>query len=101
MKRYVLPNGLELFNVHDESKCRGRVCVVHSPTDHAMSEWELHWREARGIFERICSHGVGHPDPDQFPFWVETRQMSQVTHGCDGCCGVRERPADYIGGNDD
>lgn len=94
MKRYVLPNGLELVNVHDESKCDGRVCIVHSPTDHHMRDWPLHFREDRGIFERICPHGVGHPDFDQYEFWEETDQMWQAAHGCDFCC-ARE------GGNDD
>jgi hypothetical protein len=28
--------------------------------------------------ERICSHGVGHPDPDEI--------NTDKTHGCDGCC---------------
>lgn len=90
MKRYVLPNGLELHNVHDESKCEGRVCVIHSPTDHAMSEWELHWREDRspGLFERICPHGIGHPDGDQWDYWVEIGATHMWSHACDGCCGA-------------
>jgi hypothetical protein len=29
--------------------------------------------------ERICPHGVGHPDPDDV-FATDT------VHGCDGCC---------------
>jgi hypothetical protein len=33
--------------------------------------------------ERICDHGVGHPDPDEFmaDVWV---------HGCDGCCAIEK-----------
>jgi len=50
-----------------------------------MSEWPIIWRDDRATFERICEHGVGHPDPDQFPFWEETNQMYQAVHGCDGC----------------
>lgn len=76
-----------LNNVHSEDKCRGRVCVVHSPTNHHMRSWKQLWRNDRGIFERICpEHGIGHPDPDQFEYWDETGQEYQAVHGCCGCC---------------
>ncbi len=75
-----------LRNVHDRSKCAHRTCVVHNPSDHHMRRWELHWRNDRGIFERICEHGVGHPDPDQYEYWRETNQQGQAVHGCDFCC---------------
>lgn len=88
-KRYFLPNGKELFNVHDESSCTGRDCIIHSPTEHHMVEWQLHWRNDRGIFERICEHGIGHPDPDQFDYWAETGQLHVAFHGCDFCCSPK------------
>lgn len=75
-----------LSNIHPEGMCAGRPCVVHNPTNHHMREWVLHWRGDRGIFERICRHGVGHPDPDQEDYWKETGQTGQGIHGCDGCC---------------
>jgi hypothetical protein len=31
--------------------------------------------------ERICEHGIGHPDPDQI-----MRDEAGWVHGCDGCC---------------
>jgi len=77
---------LILHNVHDEAKCDGNPCVVHNRTEHHMSGWRLHWRDDRGIFERICPHGIGHPDPDQFAYWADTEQEWQSVHGCDGCC---------------
>ena len=85
-KRYLLPDGRELHNVHDEGLCAGRVCIVHNPTEHHMVEWQLHWRDDRGIFERICEHGVGHPDPDQFEYWREANKLYEAIHGCDMCC---------------
>lgn len=85
-KRYFLPDGRELFGVHDEALCAGRVCVIHNSTDHHMVEWPLIWRYDRGIFERLCDHGVGHPDPDQFDYWAEEDMMSKAVHGCDFCC---------------
>lgn len=76
-----------LVNVHDAQTCSFRVCVIHNPTQHRMRSWTLHWRGDRGIFERFCpTHGTGHPDPDQFPFWRETGQDWQGVHGCCGCC---------------
>jgi hypothetical protein len=34
--------------------------------------------------ERICEHGVGHPDPDDLRV-IRDRIMG--IHACDGCCG--------------
>lgn len=54
-----------------------------------MREWPLHWRSDRGIFERICPHGIGHPDPDCMRFYLEYHEdISAGVHGCDGCCSA-------------
>lgn len=80
-------DGLLLRNVHSEQLCAHRVCVVHNPTNHHMRTWPLNWRGDRGLFERICPHGVGHPDPDQYGFWDEQGTTAWMgVHGCDGCC---------------
>lgn len=73
-------------NIHDASLCYGRPCPVHGPSDHHMRSFLPHWRSDRGILERICPHGIGHPDPDQVAYWNETGQDWQAVHGCDGCC---------------
>lgn len=75
-----------LTDVHDPARCHGRPCVIHNPTDHHMREWTLHWRDDRGLFERLCRHGIGHPDPDQFDYWASIDQSWQSFHGCCGCC---------------
>lgn len=75
-----------MTNIHDHSLCYGRPCSTHGPSDHHMRSWHPHWRGDRGILERICPHGIGHPDPDQFVYWDETDQSWQKVHGCDGCC---------------
>jgi hypothetical protein len=77
---------LILHNVHDSLICIGRPCPIHNRTEHHMSHWPIHWRGDRGILERLCEHGIGHPDPDQFQYWEETGQEWQSVHGCDGCC---------------
>lgn len=80
---------IELHNVHDPARCAGKVCVIHNPTDHHMRGWQAVWRSDRGIVERLCpDHGVGHPDPDQIPYWRATNQMWQTVHGCCRCCHV-------------
>lgn len=77
---YTTGTGQKLLNVHSEESCLGPHCVIHNQSDHVMREFPTHWREDRGFMERICPHGVGHPDPDD-PF-------ADPIHGCDGCCGA-------------
>ncbi len=72
-----------LTNVHGADQCAGRPCVIHFPSDHHMRHWPLHWRDDRGICERICEHGVGHPDPDQRGI-----MSGAGVHGCCGCCAT-------------
>lgn len=88
---FTLPDGRVLTNVHPAENCRGRWCVIHWPKPSHMNKWPLHWRDDRGIFERICTHGVGHPDHSQTDFWEETGQSHQGIHGCDFCCSDKER----------
>lgn len=66
-----------LKNIHLADKCAGQSCSIHNPSDHHMRNWPLHWRDDRGICERTCPHGIGHPDPDG---------IGDGVHGCDGCC---------------
>lgn len=86
MGSFTLPNGLKLIGVHRREKCDPLPCVIHNPTEHSMRIFPLHWRRDRGIFERICLHGIGHPDPDQFDYWESVGESFQSVHGCDGCC---------------
>ena len=77
-----------LTNIHPESDdCRKFHCAVHNPSDNVMSSFPYNWREDRGIMERICPHGVGHPDLDSAAFLIRTGYAYENVHGCDGCCG--------------
>lgn len=79
---YVTGTGQKLVNVHLKKNCSGGHCVIHSPSSHSMIDFPTHWRSDRGLMERICAHGIGHPDPDAMailPDW-------EGVHGCDGCC---------------
>lgn len=72
-------DGVTLYDVHDGVECAGRPCVIHNQSQHHMLDWTLNWRSDRGIFERMCPHGIGHPDPDN-------QEGYNSVHGCDGCC---------------
>lgn len=82
--------GEGVLRTHGASQCRGPladngnpVCCIHNPSDHHMVTWPQNWRGDKGIMERLCSHGTGHPDPDDLK--VRTTTWAGV-HGCCGCC---------------
>jgi hypothetical protein len=82
--------GVILMQTHGRDKCDGRACCIHDPSDHHMRTWPLNWRSDTGVMERICPHGVGHPDPDHMAY---VRSLGaglewQGVHGCDGCCRI-------------
>lgn len=82
----------KIANVHPKTAdCKKHGCAIHAPTDHSMRTFPNHWRDDRRMMERICPHGVGHPDPDHIRFVARTRgeEAARVegVHGCDGCCG--------------
>lgn len=72
----------QLLSTHDSRSCFPRDCCVHRPSAHHMADWPQHYRDDTGVTERICPHGVGHPDPDQ-PWPKDDHRW---VHGCDGCC---------------
>jgi hypothetical protein len=80
MERYKLVGSDRVLLVHPKTKCKGQHCCIHNPSDHHMKEWPQNWRDDRGIMERICPHGIGHPDPDD--------PSTDKVHGCDGCCST-------------
>lgn len=103
--------GPTLMRTHGPDKCAGRPCCIHKPSSHHMVTWRLNWRADTRVMERLCPHGIGHPDPDHM---THVRSLTpehdcpdeypgdeggecpyphlgwQGTHGCDGCC---RRPA--------
>lgn len=75
--------GPQLLSVHHPDRCRGSHCCIHNPSEHHMKTWKQNWRSDKKMMERICSHGIGHPDPDDLR--VKSSYYLEV-HGCDGCC---------------
>lgn len=84
--------GGRTLRTHPAAKCADdETCAIHKPSAHRLTWAPLHWRGDRGLLERICEHGVGHPDPDDLAFKKKTMpnydSYAFEVHGCDGCCG--------------
>lgn len=89
MSIYITGTGQKI-TTHDKHLCAGDRCVIHNPSNHSMTHFPTNWRDDRKLMERICSHGVGHPDPDDIAhkrklYGHEVADLETV-HGCDGCC---------------
>lgn len=78
--------GAVLVNVHPPERCAGRPCVIHAPSDHHMRDWPTNWRGDTRIMERMCPHGIGHPDPDDVAYNESAGRDWIGVHGCDSCC---------------
>lgn len=105
------------LKTHAPSVCAGQSCCIHNPSDHHMRDWPLvhrtdnaltveipdNWStrtlgahtpvRARNLVrsDRICEHGIGHPDPDSLA-WLYTQIASYPweDHTCDNCCMQEE-----------
>lgn len=87
--------------VHAEGTCIGKNCSIHDPSDHPLKDARRNWRGDRNLMERICSHGVGHPDPDDIAYhklleadpdtWDDPDPTGRGIHGCcaERCCSTK------------
>jgi hypothetical protein len=82
MERLTLSSNRKIW-VHEKRYCFGPPCCIHAPSEHRLNMAPLHWRYDRQIMERICPHGIGHPDPDDHKIQLG---LDDGVHGCDGCC---------------
>lgn len=85
-----LPNGTVL-ETHPERRCEGGHCCIHNPSDHPLRDAPLSWWPQLRSLRRVCTHGLNHPDPDDFAFKVNIQSPNWIlmlvgTHDCDGCC---------------
>jgi hypothetical protein len=82
------------ITVHSSSVCNGQKCCLHNPSDHHMKSWPIYIRmDKETLAERMCPHGIGHPDPDSLQ-WLESHGHGGNclgVHGCDGCCDPIKR----------
>lgn len=77
-----------LTNIHLESACSGRHCVIHDPSDHHMRDLPIIWNAQETQMERLCAHDVTHPDPDDLAYWVSVGSDWKAHHDCcpERCC---------------
>lgn len=84
--------GRTILKTHGEGQCSGEFCCIHNPSDHPLKNARLNWRSDRSLMERICDHGIGHPDPDDLAHKRRVldpdvyKSYAFGVHGCDGCC---------------
>lgn len=92
-----IQHNMEPSSIHLPHQCaNGTYCCIHNPSLHKMRDWPMNLRET-GLIERLCEHGVGHPDPDSAA-WLDRQHKHKPgtwsVHGCDGCCGEPEEEPD-------
>lgn len=82
MEQWISDTG-QILLVHNLLDCEPP-CPIHNPWPHPLVQARRHWRDDRMFMERICDHGIGHPDPDDIR--VSQNPIRYGVHGCDGCC---------------
>lgn len=85
----LLENTGTWLTCHHSSKCAGQVCSLHNRSNHHLRDWPQRWRAGDYRMERVCEHGIGHPDPDDF---MLRTGVDDGSHGCDGCCLPKPLP---------
>lgn len=80
-----------LPHIHPQWVCEGDApCTFHSPSEHRMRDWDVKIRFDRFDLrtDRICPHGIEHPDPDSLSFIERALGTGAEAgvHDCDGCC---------------
>jgi len=73
------------FIFHAPASCAGSACAIHNPSAHHMRDWPINAREST-LIERVCPHGIGHPDPDSLAYFKRRGWDGYGVHGCDNCC---------------
>ena len=71
------------MHMHRKDTCATPVCAVHARSNHVLRYGPQCWNAQRYIMERVCGHGVRHPDPDDVRIWTGA---DNGFHTCDGCC---------------
>lgn len=90
MSQKIKLDTIGMMGIHDPSLCEGKGCSVHHPSDHHMSAWPIVWREDLGYCERMCPHGIGHPDYDDMVYLASIGDLDRGIHSCDRCCSTSE-----------
>lgn len=89
------PHGESIYTlhyVHSSKQCEGRNCVIHNnPSLHPLTMEPAVWNDEETAVERVCVHGVVHPDVDDLDYRKTVGQYYvYLEHECDGCCGLEQ-----------
>ncbi|KRD43002.1 hypothetical protein ASE38_01570 [Cellulomonas sp. Root930] len=79
------------LRTHGPAKCAADdFCPIHRPSPHPLATAPMAWRHDVALLERVCPHGVHHPDSDALEYARRTHGTDigdrLAVHGCDGCC---------------
>ena len=90
MEKYKTGTGLSIIVHSVKPSCMKYGCCIHNPSNHSMKDFPTNWRFDADIMERVCPHGIGHPDPDSVDYvrrkFGKKAASRASVHGCDGCC---------------
>lgn len=64
MEQTMLYDG-RMLNHHPKELCKGQVCPLHNPSNHALSHYPQNWREDWGVMTRMVD-GKDVVDPDEY-----------------------------------
>ena len=77
-----LTNG-NMLRIHDKRDCKGQVCPVHRPTDHAWRSWGYGWDGTHML--RVNSEGERVLDPDDYLFRQNRYAILRNSAKCTRC----------------
>lgn len=81
MEQHLLELG-QVLQTHGAGTCLGQWCSIHRPMPGPWATWPRYWRDDRGIMERICPCGVGHPVAEMYDRSLVMGEMWKLTHTC-------------------
>lgn len=84
MEQHILESG-QVLQTHTRTVCMGTWCCIHAPMPGPWMGWPRQWRDDRGIMERTCPHGVGHPVAEMYEPAIYLGREHLLLHGCCGC----------------
>lgn len=80
----------QTIQVHERSQCIGEWCAIHRPMPGPWAQWPRWWREDRGIMERICACGIGHPVAEMYKWAYASNRIHLLMHDCCDCQCARQ-----------
>lgn len=86
--RVIMPNGQVLVDIHSINLCASYACSIHHPSQHLMVGMLQVYDFDKKLMQRVCNHGVKHPDPDDRALHLRSKDGFDLSHTCCSkhCC---------------